>query len=47
MSYRQLFDHLGNPVARPSRQPLGHRIIQRVCVASIVVMVLYLYGVRA
>lgn len=46
MTYRQGFDRLGNPVAKPARQPLRHRIIQGVSVAAMVVMVLYLYGGR-
>lgn len=49
MSYHERFDRLGNPVASPcskSRQPLGHRIIQRASLVCIVVLLAMLYGVR-
>lgn len=28
MTYHQAFDRLGRPVARRSRQPIGHTILQ-------------------
>jgi hypothetical protein len=28
MTYREAFDHLGNPIARPRRQPIGHTVLQ-------------------
>lgn len=47
MTYRQLFDHLGNPVAKPARQHIGHRIIQTASVICMLVMLAVLYGGRS
>jgi len=47
MTYRQLFDHLGNPVVRRAETPLGHKIIQRVGLVACVVLLAMLYGVQA
>jgi hypothetical protein len=46
MTYHQSFDRLGNPVARRSRQPIGHRIIQVVSVICSLILLAMLYGVR-
>lgn len=46
MTYRQLFDHLGNPIAKPSRQPIGHTIVQSVSAITIVVLLVLLYAGR-
>lgn len=37
MNYRQTFDRLGNPVYRPAKPDLQHRIIRWVSVATIVI----------
>lgn len=42
MTYRHLFDHLGNPIAQRTRQPIGHTIIQRAGAAITLGMVLYM-----
>jgi len=44
MTYRQAFDRLGNPVARPARAPLGHRIVQWAGLICTIVFALMLYG---
>ena len=44
MPYRECFDRLGNPIARPERVPLWHRIIQVAGLAAIVVLVFMLGG---
>jgi hypothetical protein len=36
MTYRQTFDHLGNPVARPAKPGLQHRIIRWASAITIV-----------
>lgn len=46
MTYHQTFDRLGNPIARRSETPLGHKIIQRVGLVACVVLLVMLYGVR-
>lgn len=46
MTYRQCFDRLGNPVARPARAPLMHRIAQRLGLVAIVILLALLYGAR-
>lgn len=46
MTYHQSFDRLGNPVARRSRQPIGHTIVQTVCVIVTLVLLAMLYGAR-
>lgn len=49
MSYHHHFDRLGNPLYRPtnpSRQPMGHRIIQIAGVICMLVMLAVLYGGR-
>ena len=40
MTYHQSFDRLGNPVARRTKQPIGHTIIQ-VIGAVVIVALLY------
>lgn len=45
MTYHQAFDRLGNPVARRSTQPIGHKIIQRVGFVLCIVGLFMLYGV--
>jgi hypothetical protein len=30
MTYHQAFDRLGRPVARRSRQPIGHTVLQTI-----------------
>lgn len=47
MTYRQAFDRLGNPIARPARAPLVHRIIQVAGLIATLVGLLALYGARA
>lgn len=47
MSYQEAFDHLGNPVVRRRRKPLGHTIIQTLGAVACVVLLALLYGVRA
>ncbi|MBC7619106.1 MAG: hypothetical protein H7293_08985 [Candidatus Saccharibacteria bacterium] len=42
MTYRQTFDHLGNPVAQPTRPDWQHRTIQVACIVLVVVFVLML-----
>ena len=37
MTYRQTFDHLGNPVYRPAKPDLQHRIIRWASVVTIVI----------
>jgi hypothetical protein len=44
MTYRQAFDRLGNPVARPSRAPIGHRLLQGVSLVISIVLLFALYG---
>ena len=45
MTYRQTFNRLGNPVARRSETPLGHKIIQRLGVlVSVVLLGILLWG---
>lgn len=34
MTYREAFDHLGNPIARPRRQPMVHTVLQVVCLLA-------------
>jgi hypothetical protein len=46
MTYHQGFDRLGNPIARPARTPIGHRIVQVVGLVCSVVLLAMLYGVR-
>lgn len=46
MTYRQCFDRLGNPVARQSRTPIGHRIIQAAGIACTLIGLVLLYGAR-
>jgi hypothetical protein len=43
MTYRQTFDHLGNPVTRPSGTPLGHRIVQWASLIVSIVLLAMLY----
>jgi hypothetical protein len=43
MTYRQAFDRLGNPVARPSSTPIGHRIIQGISVVVSLILLALLY----
>lgn len=45
MTYRQAFDRLGNPVARPSRAPIAHRMIQGASLVASIVLLALLYGV--
>ena len=44
MTYQQCFDHLGNPIARRSRTPIGHRIVRTISVICIVILMALLYG---
>ena len=46
MSYHQAFDRLGNPIARPARTPLGHRIVQIAGLVVSIVLLCMLYGGR-
>lgn len=46
MTYRQAFDHIGNPVYRRAKSPLGHRIVQAAGAVACVVLLAMLYGVR-
>ena len=46
MTYHQSFDRLGNPVVRRARQPIGHRIVQTLCVICSLVLLSLLYGAR-
>lgn len=43
MTYRQAFDRLGNPVARPSSMPIGHRIVQWASLIVSIVLLALLY----
>ena len=43
MSYHQVFDRLGNLVARSSHQPIGHRVIQTVSVVAALILLALLY----
>lgn len=47
MTYRQAFDRLGNPVAKPSRAPIGHRIVQGLSVVCSLVLLALLYGAKS
>lgn len=44
MTYRQTFDHLGNPVYRRARSPLGHRVAQALGLAACLALLAALYG---
>jgi hypothetical protein len=46
MTYRQAFDRLGNPVARPSSTPIGHRIVQGISLVASIVLLFVLYGAK-
>ena len=46
MTYRQAFDRLGNPVARPSRTPIAHRLIQVISLIASVILLALLYGAK-
>lgn len=46
MTYHQAFDHLGNPIARRSRQPVGHTILQTLGAIACVVGLGMLVWVR-
>jgi len=43
VTYRQTFDHLGNPVARRSAMPIGHRIVQWTSLIVSIVLLAMLY----
>lgn len=47
MTYRQCFDRLGNPVARPARSPVGHRVLQWVGLVCTLIGLALLYVPRA
>jgi hypothetical protein len=45
MTYHQVFDRLGNPVVRRTKQPIGHTIIQLAGAAvSVVLLCLLIWG---
>ena len=46
MKYHTTFDHLGNLVARPSRTPRGHRLLQVTCLVICLVLLVVLAGTR-
>lgn len=37
MTYREAFDHLGNPIVRPRRQPVVHPVLQAVGLIATIV----------
>jgi hypothetical protein len=46
MKYHLTFDRLGNQVARPNHTPRGHRLLQSICLAICLVLLVVLAGAR-
>lgn len=46
MTYRDLFDHLGNPIYHRRRKPIGHTIVQTLGGVACVVALGMLVWVR-